>query len=112
MPLFSFPEIIHKYARNPPLRVAISMKMGRPSLREHQTTTFFLSAAEEMSLEKGMTIRKIRETMREILDVWPENVSRSLTIDEMISLCDELGIDVARTVTLTRDKAQMALLEE
>lgn len=86
--------------------------MGRPSLREHQTTTFFLAAAEEISLEKGITVRRIREIMREILDVWPENVSRSLTIDEMMSLCDELDIDVAHAVTLTRDKARKALLEE
>lgn len=112
MPFMSFPEIIQRYGRHPPLLVAASLRMGRPATRAHHLTSQFLLAAEAAAVEAGAPLRDVRDEMRTVLGAWPENLSRPLTVDEAFSLCDRLGIDPSSTLMRAAEHAKGQLSED
>lgn len=112
MAFMSFPEIIQRYARHPPLLVAASLRMGRPATRSHHLTSLFLLSAEEAAVSAGTPLRDVRDEMRTVLGAWPENFSRPLTVDEAFSLCDRLGIDPSSILMRAAERAKGQLSEE
>lgn len=106
MPSMTFPEIIQRYARHPPLLVASHLRMGRPASRTHQLTKVFLVLVEREAISAGTPLREVRLGMRNVIGAWPENLGRALTVDEAFSLCDRLGIDPVGILARTAESAK------
>lgn len=112
MPLMTFPEIFLRYSRHPPLRVAALLRNGRPAGGEHHLTHNVLLTAEEAATTAGHGMREIREEMRSVLGVSPENLSRPLNVDEAFALCERLGIDLVLTLTRAAERTRDHTHEE
>lgn len=87
-PGMSFSEIILTYGRTPPVQVMEYLRTGRPAKQRNGIGHEVLMYLEEAGQEAGLSLREIRDEMKTVLGVWPENLSRPLTIDEAFALCD------------------------
>lgn len=91
----NFAEIILTYARNPPLHMANYLKVGRRSGRGNGAGYYVLLKIEEIATTSGADLKDVRQSMKRVLGVWPENLSRPLTIDEAFTLCDMHKLDIS-----------------
>lgn len=89
----TFAEIILAYGRSPPVQVMEYLRTGRPAKQRNGIGHEVLMLLEERGQQEGRALREIRDEMKTILGVWPENLSRSLTIDEAFALCDIHGLE-------------------
>lgn len=104
----SFAEIILTYARNPPFEISEYLKMGRRTRKRSELTHDLLIVIESEALINGASLKEVREEYRRTLGSVPEHVTRSLTVDEFVSLCErfELNMDNILTKALGQDLGQ------
>ena len=106
MSTMSFAEMMATYGKDLPITVARSMRIGRKSRRNNWMTYEALRIMEEMSIRKGSNMRTTRDDMLRVLGVYPENLSRPLTIDEALILCDTLGIESENVLSELKKRSQ------
>lgn len=68
------------------------MRVGRPSKKADLITVGVLGAMKSLAREQGKPVSTINSDILSVLNVSPRNLSRPLTVQEMIALCERLGI--------------------
>lgn len=104
--IVSVEEIMRRYALHPPLFVANSIRMGRPSKKTNNASLDTIISMQKLFKENSGTQRDFRKIFSRITNCYPENFTRPLSVDETVLLCNTLGLRVESVIWDIRGKKE------